>query len=62
MLKITNADADIIRHLGYPGPVKLSSGTYFIKLATKAEALKEILGRYICENIFNIKVPALILL
>lgn len=44
MINLTENDKDIIRHLGYPKAVKLSSGSFYIKLVGPERGLKEMLG------------------
>lgn len=49
MIKLTENDKDIIRHLGYPKIVNLSSGSYLIKKDFQNTSVNEIIGQKIAD-------------
>lgn len=53
---LTLEDKEIIKHLGYPKLVSLSSGSYLIKGVLCLEGFKELLG-YELAKLFNLFCP-----
>lgn len=56
MLKLLEEDQNVIRHLGYPKIVKLSIGSFMIKMVTAKTGFLEVIGPYLGRQM-GLEVP-----
>ncbi|MBE6140858.1 MAG: hypothetical protein E7172_04930 [Firmicutes bacterium] len=50
-MKLTLEDEKIIRHLGYPKKIKLSSGEYYVKMLDEKYVINELIGYQMAQKI-----------